>query len=157
MANFEGKTTSNGAKIKKSKKDELQNYINQFDFECGSMGELVYCQITAYDELEIWGDNFLSINKNEKSLVEGIDYCEHRRQDDHGCIDCGNQLSNKETVLEEGTESIDEFLKGLVPFLEEELVIQCIGAEKCRFPFSAWEVKVEPNGKITERNFKFSD
>lgn len=56
---------------------------------------------------------------------------------------------------EEGWEECsDDFLEGIAEHLEEELVIQCIGATKCRFPLSAWEVIVSPDGKIECGGFK---
>ena len=42
----------------------------------------------------------------------------------------------------------DEFLAELAPLLKTPLIIQSIGAEKCRFPLDAMQVIVYPDGKI---------
>lgn len=53
-------------------------------------------------------------------------------------------------------DAIDEvsFFKGLAPFIAEPLTVQMIGATKCRFPLSAWEIKVWPSGKVQTNGFK---
>lgn len=47
----------------------------------------------------------------------------------------------------------DDFLKELAPMLSEPLLIQSIGAEKCRFPMAAVEVLVKPSGELVWAGF----
>ena len=123
MANFEGTTASNGARIVEGKEVELQEIISRYGFgECS-------CDIqntAGGKELHIWGYDWLDIQHNDADYEDG------------GHDPCG-----------------DEFYKLIAPFLTEPLVIQCIGAEKCRFPLSAMEVKVRPSGVIEWNQFKF--
>ncbi|WP_433624039.1 hypothetical protein [Halomicrococcus sp. NG-SE-24] len=50
-------------------------------------------------------------------------------------------------------ECTSEFLKELTGVLDEELVIQSIGAEKCRYPVMAAQYRVNPeNGSVNVRN-----
>jgi hypothetical protein len=57
---------------------------------------------------------------------------------------------------EDDMDFAQEFLEEIAPFLAEPLIIQCVGAEKCRFPLSAMEVKVNPDGIIEWNQFKFN-
>lgn len=52
-----------------------------------------------------------------------------------------------------GEYATDEFLKELAPYLQEELIIQCIGHEKCRYPLSFWQITVQPNGEIEKISY----
>jgi hypothetical protein len=49
----------------------------------------------------------------------------------------------------------DELLERIAPYLAEPLIIHCVGAEKCRFPLSAVEIKVNPSGLVEWNTFKF--
>lgn len=47
------------------------------------------------------------------------------------------------------TDATEELLKEIQPYLEEPLVIQCIGQEKLRYPLAAMEIVVPPkSGEI---------
>ena len=123
MANFEGTTASNGARIVEGKEAELQEIISRYGFgECS-------CDIqntAGGKELHIWGYDWLDIQHTDADYEDG------------GHDPCG-----------------EEFYQLIAPFLVEPLVIQCIGAENCRFPLSAMEVQVRPSGAIEWNQFKF--
>lgn len=51
-------------------------------------------------------------------------------------------------------EALPQFLEELAPHLEEPFMIQCVGNEKCRFPLSAMEVTVYPDGEIVWNQFQ---
>lgn len=57
---------------------------------------------------------------------------------------------SEENTMEEVNE---QFLKEVAKHLRADLVIQSIGNEKCRFPLSAMQITVTPDGKITYDGF----
>ena len=65
------------------------------------------------------------------------------------------KVSEDGSVDPEQEDCFEDFLQALAPLLEEELVINCIGGEKCRFPLSAMEIKVTPDGEVQYGGFKF--
>jgi hypothetical protein len=50
----------------------------------------------------------------------------------------------------------EEFLERLAPYLEEQLVIETIGNEKCRFPLLAGQWSVWPHGTVQYQSFDHS-
>lgn len=131
MANFCGITASNGVKVKNVKK--LQNYLSGFTF--GSEGSIEH----SLDEsmLYLWGNDWFSVYPLAKS---------------------SNGLPDPDGEIDHDNECGDDFFKGLQSFLKEDMVIQCIGSEKCRFPLASWEIKIPVKGKIIyNQGFKFSD
>lgn len=59
----------------------------------------------------------------------------------------------KGEVVDEEPGYTEEFLKRLAPHLEEKLVIQTVGHEKCRFPLVASQWTVWPDGTIRQDSF----
>jgi hypothetical protein len=57
---------------------------------------------------------------------------------------------NKQGIDEDAT---TQFLKEVAKHLRDDLIIQSIGNEKCRFPLSAQQITVTPDGKITYKGF----
>ena len=53
---------------------------------------------------------------------------------------------------EENGYATEEFLEELSTYLDEILVIQSIGGEKCRFPLSATEIIITPAHLLKEGN-----
>jgi hypothetical protein len=47
----------------------------------------------------------------------------------------------------------EEFLERIAPHLEEQLVIETVGHEKCRFPLLAGQWSVWPDGTIQHESF----
>jgi hypothetical protein len=124
VANFLGVTASNGAEVKEDKIQELKEYLSAFATS-GEEGEMVQIEEKP-PKIFIYGYGWFSVYKMEEDDV----------------------IPNYD---EEVTE---EFLIGLARFLKEPLVIQCIGYTKCRFPLSAWECKIHPDGKLEQGGFK---
>jgi hypothetical protein len=50
----------------------------------------------------------------------------------------------------------EEFLERIVPHLEEQLVIETVGHEKCRFPLLASQWSVWPDGTVQYESFDHS-
>ena len=50
----------------------------------------------------------------------------------------------------------EEFLEELGPFLDEYLVIQAVGNEKCIFPLAAIEIIVTQKGVVRRNGFEWS-
>lgn len=50
----------------------------------------------------------------------------------------------------------EEFLKELIPFLTEDLIIHAIGAEGYVFPLEAMEIKVSRRGIVIRDRFKWT-
>lgn len=50
----------------------------------------------------------------------------------------------------------EEFLKRIAPYLQEQLVIETVGHEKCRFPLLAGQWSVWPDGTIQYDSFDHS-
>jgi hypothetical protein len=111
MANFEGTTASNGAKINPRKAKAIMAIVEDYNFAGGDIDVMV-----EDNKLHIYGHAWLDVQKADN---------------DEQWEDC-----------------IDEFLTRLAPLLKEPLIIQCIGAEKCRYPLSAMQVSVTPAGAI---------
>jgi hypothetical protein len=54
----------------------------------------------------------------------------------------------------DGAAGFIELLQDLAPHLAEPLIVQAIGSTKCRFPLSACEWRIEPNGaKVVATSF----
>jgi len=131
MANFEGVTASSGAAIKPEKLEELMTYLEGFS-ACGEDGDMVKIEGNT---IQIYGYDWFAVY--EKYEVINSDTPEEKE------VDYDNDVT-------------DTFLEGLKPFLEEPLIVQSIGNEKCRYPLSAWEWKVNPEGEIQQGGFSLS-
>lgn len=130
MADFHGITASSGAKVKKGKVKELRKYLKKYlTLGADCCGEEVVAEVTKTNDFGKEGkDHYLNIYGYAWLCVyEDKDY-----QDD----------------------ITEKFLKGLAPFLAEPLIVQSVGNTKCRFPLSAWEVCIKPNGEYTENAFR---
>lgn len=94
-----------------------------------------------------------------KALIEKYDFSGWpptiEETEDGACIQIdGYDWFDAQPIESEDCESdFEGFLRELAPMLEEPLTIQCIGSEKCRFPLSAWECTVFPDGTIQEASF----
>jgi hypothetical protein len=58
----------------------------------------------------------------------------------------------EEEVYEEGADGFIQLLRELAPYLAEPLAVHAVGSVKCRFPLSATEWYIEPNGTDVETN-----
>jgi hypothetical protein len=118
MANFEGVTASNSPKIIRGKEGDVLVLIAQYSFN----GISVLLMPDGPD------------GPDTRIHFYGYDW-------PYVIFPAENDEDYREDVLE-------EFLARLALFLAEPMVIHCVGYEKCRFPLSAMEVKVHPDGKI---------
>ena len=59
-------------------------------------------------------------------------------------------------IVDEEPGYTEEFLKRLAPHLEEKLVVQTVGHEKCRFPLVASQWTVWPDGTLRHDSFNIS-
>lgn len=57
---------------------------------------------------------------------------------------------SEQNTMEDATE---DFLKKVAKHLRGPLIIQSIGSKKCRFPLSAMQITVTPDGKIKYKGF----
>jgi hypothetical protein len=122
MANFLGITASNGAEIKVEKILELEKYLSTFATS-GEDGDMVHIEDTP-SKIYVYGYDWFQAHRYvEGSVSEEIDF---------------------------DTEVTEEFLIGLAQFLKEPLIVQCVGHEKCRFPLSAWQYKISPDGELEQ-------
>lgn len=125
MADFDARTASTGGKIKEGiSLDTLQEYLNRW-----LGGEIEY-SFRDDGSLCLYGYGWFDPQDSEAP------------EDDPGL----------------GTD--EKFLKGLAPFLapskrkiagrtdEYLIIVESIGAEKCRFPLSANRWTLRPNGDI---------
>lgn len=155
MANYEGRTASSGATIKKGKTEALQAYLNAWGFS----GD---------------GDLVAEIRKDEKGDTLNI----YGYDDFSPCpiVTKADAEADKTGSLCEGDLNYDmgngeDFLSGLAPFLKPFtfnailekkkagsgkalIIVQTAGGEKCRFPLGATEFILKPNGKVEFNGFK---
>lgn len=57
------------------------------------------------------------------------------------------------TVVDREYDCTEEFLERVAPHLEEQLVVQTVGFEKCRFPLLAGQWAVWPDGPVHYESF----
>ncbi|SEO99769.1 hypothetical protein SAMN05216388_102634 [Halorientalis persicus] len=126
MATFQAATASNRPEIDADQIDELNKVISHFDFS-GAHESLT---VLAHEDEASDG----------KAVLELHGYAHFQPQK------IKESYIDREPDLED--ESTYEFLESIAPFLEEKLVIQTIGREKCRFPFLASVYAVWPDGHI---------
>ena len=130
MANFEGRTTSNGILLTKEQYDAVMKYMKGWEF---TMEDIMFGEDTPNKdglyEFGLWGYDWLNILPYEEKPDEWDDEVqgEFEPEPDYSCND-----------------DVEGFLEGLKAFIpsDQELVINCIGATELRFPFAAMEIKI---------------
>jgi len=82
------------------------------------------------------GDEIVVSLKDDFLKLTGYDWLSAQKYTDGERTD----LEDEECTM--------DFLKGIQPYLEETLIIQCIGNKECEFPLNMAEVIVPPEGDI---------
>lgn len=123
MANFEASTASSKLIIRKNKRKKFLEWLDQF----------------------YWGELNISLEENGFLHIYGDDWFQLFKvvpDEGSGEVDFDSDIT-------------DVFLEGIKQFIPngETLTIQCIGSEKCRFPFSAWQVKITKE-KVKHTSFE---
>ena len=141
MATFEGRTASSGPGVRAENADAVRAVLARYRLRCEGVevglapeeksrdGQRVptgryRLYFHGYDTPDVWRPE-----EGRDPEGEGFDW------DEDGTADC-----------------LEELMLAVAPYLEGPWVIQCVGAEKCRFPMVASEWRVEPGGTEVQYN-----
>jgi hypothetical protein len=130
MATLRATTSSTWSRVDPDTKDEIEAIVAEYDF-WGAHEELT---VDLHENSD--GDTVISI---------------------HGYAAFE---ASKPVLAEDGSVAdrehgyTEEFLERIAPHLEEQLVIETVGHEKCRFPLLAGQWSVWPDGTIKHNHFE---
>jgi len=105
----------------------VQAILNKYDYDAG-IGEPEVVFELRGDELNVFGYDWLD----------------------------GNAIGSYDKDGEYNPDGLDNLIEALQPYIEDELVIQCVGGERCRFPLSATQLVITKT-KIVERTLAGDD
>jgi hypothetical protein len=134
MATFYPTTASNRPHIASDAVTEVEGIIADYDF-MGGNDSLTVSVVDPTDEettphLELYG---------------------------HACFDASKPVADGDEIgIEHEHGYTEEFLERLAPHLEERLVVETVGFEKCRFPLLAAQWVVWPDGTVVCNSFVHS-
>jgi hypothetical protein len=75
----------------------------------------------------------------------------------HACFDVSKPIADGDELgIEHEYGYTEEFLERLAPHLEEQLVVETVGFEKCRFPLLAAQWVAWPDGTVVYNSFDHS-
>jgi len=131
MATLQATTASNGPRINPDSIDAIEAIINEYDFY-GNFDSLTIEAVDPDNEdadphLRCFGHATFSPSKP--------------------VLDEDGSIADREYV------SAEDVLERLAPHLEEPLVVQTVGFEKCRFPLLASQWVAWPDGTLTHNTF----
>ena len=131
MATLQATTASNHPTVDPDVVEAIEAIIDDYDFY-GSFHSLTIGVVEPDQEdadpyLELYGYVAFEVTKpifdEDGSVVDRTEYC------------------------------TEEFLERLAPHLEEQLVVETVGFEKCRFPLLAGQWVAWPDGTLTYNSF----
>ena len=134
MATYHQLTTSNNVEV--SDIDGVQSVIDRYDF-LGDFSPL-YLELTPATE----------DSENGEPVAGTIAIHGQAPFHPHPPVDDLDEPDDRYEDLR-----CREFLEALLPYLEDDLVIQTIGHTKTRFPFSAHEWVATPDGRVHHTTF----
>lgn len=133
MATLQATTTSNWPHIAPDGVDDVEAIIADYDFT-GMVDTLTVTVTEPTDEdrpyLEVYGYASFDVSKPIEA--------------------------DADTVVDREHGYTEEFLERISPYLTEQLVVETVGFEKCRFPLLAGQWVAWPDGTITYNSFDHS-
>lgn len=131
MATLQATTASNHPTVDPDAVEAIEAIIDDYDFY-GSFDSLTIGVVEPDQEdadpyLELYG--YVAFEVTKPILEEG------------------------ESVVEREDHCTEEFLERLATHLEEQLVVETVGFEKCRFPLLAGQWVAWPDGTVTYNSF----
>ena len=132
MATLRATTSSNWCKVNPDTTDQIRTVAERYDFwgANGELGLLIKENSDNNTVLSIFGGTAFEVSKP----ITGEDG----------------------SVVDREPGYTEEFLNQLAPFLNEKLVVQYVGHEKCRFPLVAGQWTVWPDGTTLRESFSTS-
>ena len=131
MATLQATTSSTWSRVDPSAKDRIEAIVDEYDF-WGAQSEVTVDVKESSD-----GDSIISIYG-------------------YASFDPSKPIYEDGTVVDHEYGYAEEFLGRIAPHLEERLVIETIGHEKCRFPLLAGQWSVWPDGTVQYDSFDHS-
>jgi hypothetical protein len=129
MATLKLTTSSTWSNVDPDAKDQIEAIADEYNFQ-GANGEVV---INVNEDSD--GDTVISIHG-------------------YATFDPSKPIRNEDgEYVDEEHGYAEEFLGRIAPHLEEQLVIETVGHEKCRFPLLASQWSVWPDGTVQYESF----
>ena len=132
MATLQAATSSTWSRVDPDAKDRIEAIAEEYDF-WGAFDEL---NIDVKENSD--GDTIISIHG-------------------YASFDPSKPIHDEDgSVVDREYGHAEEFLERIAPHLEEQLVIETVGYEKCRFPLLAGQWSVWPDGTTQYDSFDHS-
>lgn len=132
MATLKPITSSTWSKVDPDAKDQIEAIADEYNFQ-GAHGEV---NIVVKEDSN--GDTIISIHG-------------------YASFDPSKPIHDEDgEYVDEEYGYTEEFLERIAPDLQEQLVIETVGHEKCRFPLLAGQWSVWPDGTIQYDSFDHS-
>jgi hypothetical protein len=132
MATLQATTSSTWSRVDPNAKDRIEAIAEEYDF-WGAFDEL---NIDVKENSD--GDTIISIHG-------------------YASFDPSKPIHDEDgSVVDREYGHAEEFLERIAPHLEEQLVIETVGYEKCRFPLLAGQWSVWPDGTTQYDSFDHS-
>ena len=132
MATLQAATSSTWSRVDPTAKDRIEAIAEEYDFW------------GAFDELTI----DVKENSDGDTIISIFGYAS---------FDPSKPIHDEDgAVVDHEYGYAEEFLERIAPHLEEQLVIETVGYEKCRFPLLAGQWSVWPDGTTQYDSFDHS-
>lgn len=132
MATLRPTTSSTWSRVDPDATDHIEAIVAEYDF-FGAHEDLT---IDLHENSD--GDTIISIHG-------------------HASFDASKPVRAEDgSVADREYDYTEEFLERIAPFLQEQLVVETVGHEKCRFPLLAGQWSVWPDGTVQYDSFDHS-
>lgn len=138
MATFHQLTTSNGPTIERSDRNAVHEILDNYEF----LGNHSPLYIELSDPHEEGGEGAGGTERLTLNIHGQAPFHPHPPR---------SELDHPDDIHHEPRQR--EFLERLAPYLTDVLVVQTIGREKTRYPFSAHEWVATPDGRVHHTTF----
>ena len=131
MATLQATTSSTWSRVDPTAKDRIEAIADEYSFW------------GAHTEVNIE----VKENSDEDTIISIFG---------HAAFDPSKPICEDGSVVDHEYGQAEEFLKRIAPHLEEQLVVETVGFEKCRFPLLAGQWSVWPDGTVQYDSFDHS-
>jgi len=130
MATLQASTASNYPCVDPTAIADVESIINEYDF------------VGSFDTLTV------EVRESDDESAPSLSIY------GYACFEATKPVTDSEgTVVDCEHGYTEEFLKRIVPHLDERLVVESVGFEKCRFPLLAAQWVVYPGGPVVYNSF----